>query len=185
MWKILAIVGVVLALVIGIPVASFLTYQKQGVVYENQIKAQYEQNKNTLSAYSTSMLESVQVPEMAKNALKELIEASMQGRYGPDGAKNVFLSIQEAYPGQLDSALYTRLQDQIVAGRANFADNQKMLIGKVQVYQVALDTFWSGLWLHIAGFPRLNLDDYKIVVDSRTTDIFNTGVDKPLNLGAK
>jgi hypothetical protein len=36
--------------------------------------------------------------------------------------------------------------------------------------------------LSLAGFPRVDLEEYNIVTNSRTQDAFETGVEEPLQL---
>lgn len=178
------IIGVVLALLIGVPVVSFIAYGNYGNAQERGIEAQYDQTKNVASRMSTSVLEAVQVPEIAKNDIIEVITAATEGRYGPDGANNVVVAIQEANPGQIDPSLYTRVQDIINAGRTDFANEQKILIDKKRAYETAIGNFWSGLWLRINGYPRIDLDKFNPVTDERTEQIFDSGVDKPMQLGS-
>ncbi|AKF13626.1 hypothetical protein PHIN3_363 [Sinorhizobium phage phiN3] len=173
-----------LVIVGGIAAVGFLSYSSaynKGNRLENGITAQYEQNQNKLSQLSNSVMEAAQVPEMAKEDLKEVIESAMSGRYGND--KNLlFKSVTEAYPGQIDPKLYTRIQDLIESGRRDFASEQTMLIDKVRVYKTELGTLWGGMWMSVAGYPKINLDDYKIIISDYTADAFKTKRDKGLKL---
>lgn len=174
---ILAIVGAIGAIGIG----SYVSAYNKGNRIENVITAQYEQNQNVLSKLSTSVMEAAQVPEMAKKDLKEVIESAMAGRYGND--KNLlFKSVTEAYPGTLDPVLYAKLQNMIESGRTDFAAEQQVLIDKTRVYKTELGTLWGGTWLSIAGYPKINLDDYKIVISDHTADAFKTKRDNGLKL---
>lgn len=172
-----AIVGVVM-----IAGGSYMSAYNLGNRSEKVIQAQYEQNQNSLSAYSNKVMEAVQIPNLAKDNLKEVIQSAMQGRYGDQGSKAVFQSIKEAYPGTVDPALYTKIQIIIDSGRTDFAEEQKKLIDKVRVYRTNLDSLWTGTWLGIAGYPKINLEDYKIIKSDYANDSFKSGIDKGLKI---
>lgn len=176
------IVGIVALLVIGVPVVSFIAYGNYGNAQERGIEAQYDKTKNVASRMSTSVFEVVQVPEIAKNDIIEIITKATEARYGEEGIKSVVAAIQESNP-QIDGALYTRIQDIINSGRTDFANEQSILIDRKRAYETALGNFWSGLWLRASGYPRIDLDDFDPVTDERTEQIFDSGVDRPMQLG--
>jgi hypothetical protein len=93
----------------------------------------------------------------------------------------MFQFIQEQNP-TIDSTVYTQLQRMIEAGRIDFANSQTRLIDQKRVYQTALGSFWQGMWMRVAGFPKINLDDYKIVTNSHTENAFSTGTEEPIKL---
>lgn len=183
MKKTLIVAGIAAAALIGIAVVSYVSYFNYGVSQETAIKNRYENAKNVMSRVSNSIMEAVQIPEIAKNDLVEVINAATTGRYGADGANNILLSIQEANPGQIDPSLYTRIQDLIKEGRIDFANEQKFLIDNKGAYGIALGSFWSGFWLRTAGYPKLDLDQFQIVINEQTEQIFSTGRDEPMKLG--
>jgi hypothetical protein len=176
-----AAVIIALGAVVAVPVVSYVNAYNLGNRIENQIVAQNEKNQNTLSALSTKVMEAAQVPEMAKNDLKEVIKTAMEGRYGNDKTL-LFKSVTEAYPGTLDASLYAKLQNLIEAGRNDFKNDQDMLIDKTRVYKTELGTLWTGTWLGFAGYPKINLDDYKIVISDHTAEAFKTKRDNGVKL---
>lgn len=182
--KVLLVCLAILAVIIAVPVISYISYNNQAVAFESTIKARHANAQNVLSRVSTSVLEAVQVPEIAKNDLIEVVEAATSGRYGDDGTQAIVVAITEANPGQVDPGLYTRIQDLIAAGRIDFQKEQSILIDTKANYEIARNQVWSGLWMRIAGFPRIVLDEFDIVIDERTEEIYNTGRDKPLQLGS-
>jgi hypothetical protein len=161
---------------------SYFSAASTGNRMEQGIKAQYEQDQNKLSEYSLKVTEAAQVPGLAKDHIIEVSKAAMQGRYGADGSKAVFQSIKEAYPGTVDPALYLKIQSIIESGRTSFSIEQEKLIDKKRVYETALGAPWQGLWLGIAGYPRINLDDYKIVKSDYSNQSFGTGVDSGVKI---
>lgn len=171
------------AALIAIPVTQYITYANMGNRLENGIIAQYKENQNTLTKLSNSVMEAAQVPEMAKNNLKEVIESAMQGRYGAGGSKAFVQAITENYPGSIDPSLYVKLQQLIESGRADFRSEQSKLIDKVRVYKTETGYVWSGFWLSLAGYPKIDFDKYDIVISDYTDNAFQTKRDNGLKLG--
>jgi hypothetical protein len=155
----------------------------EGNRLENNIIAQYEENKNKLSTLSTSVMEAAQVPEMAKNDLKEVVESAMQGRYGDGGSKAYVQAITEAYPGQIDPSLYVRIQNMIESGRRDFSAEQTKLNEKTRIYKTRLGEVPGGLIMKMVGYPKINFKDYEIIISDYTADAFTTKRDKGIQLG--
>ncbi|MCC5612851.1 hypothetical protein LC612_40755 [Nostoc sp. CHAB 5834] len=178
-----ALIGVIVIICIVAlgAAASYVSAANEGNRLENQIKATYENNQNILAQYGQKVMEAVQVPEMAKNDLMEVAKAAISGRYGPDGARSLFTSIQEQNP-QVDPQLYRQIQQIIEAGRNQFETAQTRLIDQKAAYLTALGTVWKGFWMRLAGYPRINLDDYKIVTTDRAANAFQTGKEAPIQL---
>lgn len=173
-----AVLGI-LALVIG---GSYVSAFNRGNVMEQQIKAQYEQNQNVLAQYGQKVQEIASVPAMYRDDLKEVVTAAMQGRYGADGSKAVFQWIKE-HNVNFDSTLYTKIQQTIEAGRNQFQNEQEKLIDIKRQYETQLGYFWGGMWLRIAGYPKINLADYKVVKTDAAVEAFTTGKEKgPIKL---
>lgn len=155
----------------------------EGNRLENNVIAQYDENKNRLSTLSNSVMEAAQVPAMAKKDLKEVVEAAMEGRYGNSGSKAYVQAITEAYPGQIDPSLYVRIQNMIESGRRDFASEQTKLIEKVRIYKTRLGEVPGGMIMKMVGYPKINFKDYEIVISDYTNDTFTTKRDKGLQLG--
>lgn len=170
--------------VLALPVLSYVNAANKGNRLEQGIEAQYQDNQNQLSNLTNQVLEAAQVPGMMKNDLKEVIKGAMEGRYGPDGVKGMLVSIQEAYPGQLDASLYVKIQNMIESGRNNFKNDQSKLIDKTRIYKTELGNVWGGFWLRTAGYPSADWDwdKYKPVVAERVREIFETGNDVHIKL---
>ena len=130
-------VGLLALLIVG--VISYASAVAFGAQHENGIKATYENNKQILGNYTTRVAEMAQVPEMARDDLAAVMESAFNGRYGENGSQAAVQLIVEAYPGQIDPALYRNLQTTIESGRIEFRDNQTILIDKKRTYQQNLD----------------------------------------------
>jgi Na+-transporting NADH:ubiquinone oxidoreductase subunit NqrC len=174
------VLGIVLAIVLFI-VASYVSASNYGVSAEQQIKAQYDDMQNILGQYSLKVAEAAQVPDMYKNDLKEIVTAAIQGRYGENGSQATIQFIQEQNP-TVDSSVYTKIQQIIEAGRNQFQNAQTKFIDTKRSYETNLGFVWRGLWLRIAGFPKINLDDYKVISSDYAQKTFESGVSEPMKL---
>lgn len=180
--KALLIIGALFVGVVALGVTSYIGAYNSGNVLENSIKAQYSQNQNKLSEMTSSIMEAAQVPAMARDDLEKVIKAGLEGRYGEGGSGALLQAMTEAYPGQLDSALYSKLQQMIESRRRDFSEEQKLLIEKKRAYEVALGYFWGGMWMKVAGYPKIDLAEYTIVTNAETQEIFKTKTDKTMQL---
>jgi hypothetical protein len=150
--------------------------------YEQGIKAADSAMEAVLSGYSTSIVEMSQVPDMYKADFKETVTDILAARYGADGVNSAMTLIVEAYPGEFDSSLYTRLQDRISAGRANFTAEQKILVDRIREYETALGSIPTGFFMGVMGYPKIDVSEYSVISDSTTQEIFINRVDKPITL---
>lgn len=174
-----AVLGVGLIVVLGLgllAVGSFISYGNYGARAENGLQTKLDDNRQLLGKHSTQIAEMAQVNDMYKDDLKEVYTAAIEGRYGENGSGAVMQWIKEQNPN-MDSALYIRLSQKIEANRDEFANAQRELLDQKRVYQNALDVFWSGLWLKLAGYPKINLDDIKVVNSTHSNKAYQTGVD--------
>lgn len=178
------------ALTIAVAVVGFGTYTSnfnKAVEFETTIEAQWDENRNVLSATTTRVMEMAQVNEMYRDDLKEIVEATFQGRYGDDGSDAAWQWIQEQNP-QVDSSLYTNLQATIEAGRNEFKTSQTRLIDHRRQYQTALrkniPIVGTGWWMRMAGFPSedFDFDKYDILVEGSVQDRFDNGEDQVLDI---
>ena len=100
----------------------------------------------------------------------------MQGRYGQNGSEAVVQWIQEQNV-TVDSEMYRDISRVVQSGRQDFANAQNRVIDVKRSYQTNLGGLWSGFWLNVAGYPKIDLDDYNIILDASTTERFESGVD--------
>lgn len=173
---------VFLVLVAGAGFMSYVSAYNYGNSLEVQLKAKKEDNKNVLAQYGQKVMEIAQVPEMYKNDLVEVTTAAIQGRYGADGSKATFQWLKEQNPN-LDASLYAKIQQVIESGRNDFQNSQTQLIDIRRSYETALGSFWQGMWLKFAGYPKITLSDFDIVSTDRANEIFkNKKEDGPILL---
>ncbi len=177
----LVVVGIIVG-VAGIAFMSYVSANNYGVQVEAQLKAKYDDNRNILAQYGQKISEMVQVPEMMKNDLKEVVTAAIEGRYGEDGSRATWQWIQEQNP-QLGQDTYLQIQRAIEAGRDEFKNSQTAMLDIKRSYETSLGYFWKGLWLRIAGFPKVDLEKYRIISTDRANNAFESGKeDAPLKL---
>ena len=69
------------------------------------------------------------------------------------------------------------------SGRNEFKTSQQQLVDVTQNYQASLDYAWSGFWLGVAGYPKINMADYKILVTDDVDNKFKSGKDEVIQLG--
>jgi hypothetical protein len=162
-------------------VGSYITNYNYGNRTEKLIQATWTDNRNVLSQYSARIMEMAQVPDMYKNDIVEIYEGAMTGRYGEDGSQAMFQFLQEQNP-QIDASLYTSIQQSMEAGRNKFENSQTKLIDQKRSYETKLGAFYSGIWLRIAGYPKIDLDAITIVMSDYANDAFESGVDNGLKL---
>jgi len=175
-------VGVVIAAIVLTVVTSYITAFNKGVGFESNIAKYHDSSKNTLSAYTLSIQEMAQVPEMYIDDLERVIQATFEGRYGADGSQAMFQWIQEQNL-QVDSSLYTQIQTTMRSGREEFRIAQDRKIDACRDYEFASRSFWTGTFMGMAGFNYRNMaSECVIVLDQRTIDTFDTGIAEPITL---
>lgn len=172
----------IIAILGGFVLINYIKYANYGVRTEAGIEAQYENNRNILSGYTTKVLEASSVTELARDDLQKVMESALSARYGDTGSKAVMNWITENYPGQVDGKLYQKIQQIIEAGRTEFQIAQSTLLDKLRIYEEQRGYFWSGFWLRIAGYPKKDLTKFKIIVDDSVSQKFESGKDAPIKL---
>ena len=178
-----ALVGIGLAaLVIIIGVSSWLNAANTGAEQEAGLRATMDNNRQILATYGNTIGEMAQIPAMQRDNLNSVLETALSARYGEDGSQAVFQFITENYPGTLDNTLYQNIQSQIVAGRAQFQQNQTVLLDKKRVYEIILNRPISGFWMKLAGYPKTDLSKIIAVSSARADAAFETGQDNGLTI---
>jgi len=170
--------ALVLVLLLGtlLGIGSYITYRNYGARTEIELNAKVTDNRQMLGKHSTQIGEMAQVTTMYKDDLVEVYTAAMTGRYGDDGSTAVMQWIKEQNPN-MDSALYLRISQKIEANRDEFQNAQTQLIDQKQVYEKALATLWSGFWLDMAGYPKIDLASIKVISSTHANEAFEAGVD--------
>lgn len=183
--KALAIIlGIIVAFVVGVGIICLSTYihwANYGNTMEISLKTKYQDNQNVLAQYTTKIGEMIQVPGAYKDDLKEIVNATFQGRYGADGSKAMVQFIKEQNLA-LDPSMYKDIQTQMVAGRNAFENSQRALLDERRSYETNLGNVWSGFWLKLAGYPKTDLSKYDPVINDHTEKAFATKRDEGIQL---
>lgn len=172
--------GVVLVLVL-VAIGSYVSNANYGNTAEQGIKATYANNQNILGQYTLKVQEAASVPAMYRDDLQKVMTSVLSGRYGKNGSQAVMQWIKEQNL-PYDSTLYVKLQQIIEAGRNEFQTAQTHLIDEKRVYTTNLGYVWKGYWLAKAGYPKINLDDYKTITTEESNNAFKSGVEAPIKL---
>lgn len=171
-----AVMGV-MALIGGI---SYVKYYNLGNELETNIKTLHTNLKNISGTCENKILDMAQVPAMYRDDLGAIIKSEMEGRYSGNRGEVVSMIKERAL--NYDSSLYTNIQNEITACANSFKSAQTHFIDNKGVYVKELGNFWSGKFLSMAGYPKINLDEYNIVVAQETDKIFKEGKRGPLQL---
>jgi hypothetical protein len=178
-------IGLMVAVGLGLAavffIMTYVSYHNSAVQYETRLEGVWKENQVVLNNYTTKVQEVAQVPDMMKNDLKEVIQATFEGRYGDKGSQAVFQFIKEQNM-PLDNQLYRQIQQVMESGRNDFATSQKMLVDVRMNYEAQLKYVWSGFWMRLAGFPKVELEKYKIVTLGDVRKKFETGEDSVIEL---
>jgi hypothetical protein len=76
---------------------------------------------------------------------------------------------------KLDVGMYTKIQQTIESFRGEFKDNQTRMIDVRRSYQTALGSFWKGMWLGFAGYPKVKLTDFDPITTLATEEVYQRG----------
>lgn len=179
-----ALIGIVsLIFVLGfIAASSYIGATNYGARIEAQLNAELDNNQNVLAQGQQKVMETAQVPGMMRDDFAKVAKDAISGRYGAEGSKATMQWLQEQNPN-LDSKVYIKLQQVIEAYRDEFKNSQTKMIDVRRQYDAELGTFWRGMWLRIAGFPKLDLTKFKPIITDRVETTYKNGKESmPLQL---
>lgn len=174
-------VGAILLTLTGVCFSGFVSARTYAINQEALIKKVYNNNQNILGTYTNKVREMAQVPDMYASDLQKVMTSVMAARMGPEGSKAVVQWFKEANI-PFDSSLYTKLQQVMEAGNNEFQVNQTRLVEVKEDYAANQQYLWRGFWMSVAGYPKINLDDFKIVVAEDTAKAFEEGNRAPIKL---
>ena len=168
-------------LVIGV-VASYIGAANYGNDLETQLDAKYQNNEVILSSGYQQLQGVAGVTKMATDDQIAIFTAAIQGRYGANGSQAVFQMLKEQNP-QIDHQLYRKVQQIVESTQKEFQNGQTEFLEMKRSYTRALGTVWQGFWLARAGYPKVDLNKYKIISSDSAADAFKTGKQKKLDFG--
>jgi hypothetical protein len=198
---------IALVLVIGLVslVGTYTSVRNEGRRQELALTKQFKDTQVQYGQFRTSIYDQLSIAREKRDAMDKILVDAVTGRYDKKGANNevdrtaVFSAIKEAYPNLDGLDIYDKIIVQVQAGREAFARNQEQLQDMIRSYDQWRTT---GSLLHPwfvekLGFPSpllearvgpnvyRGVDAYdkmsRIIVGSDTSQIFDSGTDKPLS----
>lgn len=175
-------IGVVAAAVLLAVVGSYVSAANYGNTAEVELKAKYADNQNVYANGTQKVIEMAQVPDMYVDAVSKVTRDAIGGRYGQDGSKAVFQMLREQNP-QIDPSMFIKIQQTIEAFRNEFQHSQTALLDRCATYEKQRGYVFSGFWLRLAGYPKMDITNMcTIVTTDKTAKTFETKRDSGLQL---
>jgi len=179
------IIAIAIVLCLAVPaIFGYVSAYNLGNRTENQLNAMLENNENIYANGTQKVIEIAQVPSMYAEQVSKVTREAIQGRYGQDGSKAVFQFLQEQNP-QLDPAMFAKIQVVIEEFRNKFELAQRDMIDVKRMYNTQLGSLWTGFWLGVAGYPKVDMKKFEIVTTERARQTFDTKRDQGINLNQK
>lgn len=177
------VLGIFMLLVVscGVGVTAYVQNHDLAHRSEETIIAEYDNLQNILASHSQKVAEAAQIPSMQTDDLVKIFTNTLDARYGSDGSQATFQWLKEQNPN-LDQTTYIKIQQIIESGRNKFENAQTKFIDTKRVYSTNMGYFWKGFWIGLAGYPKINLDDYEIISSSHARTTFETKTDDGLKL---
>jgi len=168
---------VLIVFLIGVCAISWYSAMSYGNQAEKGVEYAHRDLQQVLGQYSIKVQEAANVPKRYQERLKDTMVSVMTARMGDDGMKAQWAWLQEAGI-QYDASMEQKLQQIIEAGRNEFQNKQTLFLDKKRAYDTALGSPWRGMWLTVAGYPKINLDEFDVVTSAHSDEAFRTGQDK-------
>lgn len=171
-------IGTITAIVVGgviliASVGSYISAANYGNATEARLRGKWEDNENIYGQGAQKVVEVAQVPAMYRDDVTAVTKAAIEGRYGENGSQAVFQMLREQNP-QLDAKMYSKIQQVIESFRDEFKNSQTALIDIRRSYETNLGSVWTGFWLGVAGYPKVDLSKYNIVTTDKAAETFRT-----------
>lgn len=166
-----AIVALLLIIIVSF-ISSVNTTRNTLITKEQELVAEYKGNQTELSAYTNQVKESLGVANVGNDKVGQILKDAISGRYDgnmqPGTGGSMFSAITEAYPDlTANTAMYAKVQDQVIAGRNQYKNVQNKLIDRARDYETWIQTDFMRSFIvkNVLGAPTDNL---KITVGENT-----------------
>lgn len=179
-----AVLAVFLVLILGLGatvVGMYISAANYGNSSEITLEKNWQDLQNVHGQYTLKVQEVAAVPAMYKDDLKDVMVTTMTARMGKDGSKALFQFFKE-HNINIDSAMYVKIQQIVEAGRNQIEVHTRKVLDIKGVYQERLGRIPDKFFLGMAGYPKVDLDKYKVIVSDHTKETFETGIDKAVKL---
>lgn len=196
--------GLLLVFILALSAYGTINSARSGAISrENDIVAQYQDNKNELSKNILVINETLGIADRQSEVLNEILTAAVQGRYDgalePGTGGSMFSAIAEAYPDlTATTETYAKVQDAVISQRQSFKNQQSKLIDMIKNYKkwTTSDLFRSWVLDTFVGTPtdlmeiehegktlrgKAALDQAsQIITTSQTEAIYGSGTQEPI-----
>lgn len=162
-------------------ISSYVHYHNYAVDSEKLISKTYLDMENILSQGSTQVIEAASVSSEYAEQVRSLLVDTTAARYGEGGSQATFQFLYEDNP-QLDPAMSTKIQQMVESFRNKFQNSQSKFIDVREDYIAKQNYLWAGFWIRVAGYPKLNMDDYQIISSKYAKDSFESNTSEALEL---
>jgi len=170
----LILIGAVIFAVLLVIGIMFISYSNKEVRLRNQIVAKQRDNQSELDNVQKKISQAVQVTDLQKQMLMDIIVGNAQARKGGSGTLATFVT--EAVPN-LDTSTFQNLQNIIAGSRDAFTMRQKELLDLNREHDNLIDTWPSSMI--VGGRGKIQVT---IVTSGRAKDAFQSGEDNDIKL---
>ncbi|MEM4994857.1 hypothetical protein WKH56_20045 [Priestia sp. SB1] len=172
------LVIVVVGVIVAVSLAGLVWSQRgEAVTLETQIEAQLKSNESNYDAMWKRFTEMTQVTDLQAEQMKDTYTDLISGRY--EDSDLLFKMVQEQNP-QLNGEVYTKLQNEISAGRIEFDRNQKKILDMIAEYN-RLVQHRGIIMAAITQRKPMNSDSF-IVTSDKSEKAFEEGKDDTIDL---
>lgn len=178
---VLAIAGIMAVLAL-VGFGSYVSASNYGNRMERQLEAKYADNENVLSSGYQQLKGVAGVTKMATDDNIAVFKAAIQGRYGANGSQAVFQMLKEQNP-QIDPQLYRKVQQVVESTQREFQVSQTQMLDVKRSYETELGSFWKGMWMGFAGYPKIDLKKFVIISSEGASEAFRTKKQEAPNFG--
>lgn len=204
-WKRIAIIAVI-CFTVGATFGSVNKARNGAITREAALNAQYLDNQNELSSFVSTFYEQLGIADRKSDKLNTILVEAVKGRYEGEtsaqpGGGALFSAIAEAYPDLTALDTYDKVAETISAGREAYKNKQSKLLDMLRSY----DTWRKKGLIHsqivkLVGVPTSGLQArignkvttgpealdqmYRIVLASKATEAYETGILEPLDANA-
>lgn len=176
---IIALVGIVAILFF-----SYVASHNRGNAFEADLRKSHAAMETTLSSCTTDIRNISKIPDQYAEQLKDVIKAEMDGRYGGQGTDRVAKFVSERGIN-FDSSMLQKVQNRVSACETQFKNAQDRMADTREEYNKALGSFWGGQFMSLAGYPKMDLDKFKVIMDESSARQFETGKREDYDLNIK
>jgi len=151
------IISAMIGFLVLVGIISQVTVRALGERMEASIVADYERLEAINSRYTERIAEISPGTDTLQKALKEIITRYFNAKIGSAHEWEVFNWL-ETQQVPVSDFRHDKIMDLIHQGRKEYRDTVISIRKARDSYREALASFYSGLWLRLNGFPRIDVE---------------------------